>query len=42
MGKNKLNSNKKLPPGVQLKDNSDNSEMKSETMENLVSQLSKL
>ncbi|MFU7501004.1 MAG: hypothetical protein ACJBCI_04925 [Candidatus Tisiphia sp.] len=42
MGKNKLNSNKKLPPGVQLKDNSDSSEMKSETIDNLVSQLSRL
>ncbi|MDR0329235.1 MAG: hypothetical protein LBH99_00940 [Rickettsia sp.] len=42
MGKNKLNSNKKLPLGVQLKDNSDSSEMKSETIDTLVSQLSKL
>ncbi|MDR0774830.1 MAG: hypothetical protein LBE72_06005 [Rickettsia sp.] len=42
MGKNKLNSNKKLPPGVQLKDNSDSSEMKSETIDNLLSQLSRL
>lgn len=42
MGKNKLNSNKKLPLGVQLKDNSDSSEMKSETIDNLVSQLSRL
>lgn len=42
MGKNKLNSNKKLPPDIQLKDNSDSSEMKSETIDNLVSQLSRL
>ncbi|MFU7502929.1 MAG: hypothetical protein ACE1S7_05935 [Candidatus Tisiphia sp.] len=42
MGKNKLNSNKKLPSDIQLKDNSDSYEMKSETIDNLVSQLSRL